>query len=73
MPDHPAEPFSARLARLRGAAGLSVPALAILAGMDRALVYRLERGERPNPYLETADRLARALGVSLSAFDGCEW
>lgn len=61
------ETFAARLTRLREAAGLSVANLADAAGLPRQTVHQLERGER-KPMLETAAKLAQALGVDLSVF-----
>lgn len=66
----PAEPgaFAARLRQLRTEAGLSVEALAAKAGMNRTHLHKFEAGTK-KPTLETAQRLAVALGVSLSVFD----
>ena len=60
--------FSARLRHLRTKAGLSISELASIAKLPRQTIHRLERGER-QPTLDTAHRLAKALRVSLSAFD----
>ncbi len=61
------ETFAARLFRLRIEAGLTVPELARAAGLPRVTVYQLERGKR-KPLLETAERLARALGKTIAVF-----
>ena len=60
--------FSEKLKELRG--GLSIADLATAAGMTRQAVDLLERGER-QPSLETAERLATALGKKLRVFEGC--
>ena len=59
----------ARLRTLRLAAGLSVPALAAAAGVTAQAIRYLEAGSRA-PSLETAAKLAVALGVSLELFAG---
>lgn len=60
--------FAARLRTLRETAGLSIPDLARAAVLTSQAVHQLERGER-EPTLETAKKLAKALGVSLAEFD----
>jgi len=60
--------FSEKLKELRGE--LSIADLATAAGMTRQAVDLLERGER-QPSLETAERLATALGKKLRVFEGC--
>jgi DNA-binding XRE family transcriptional regulator len=62
------EGFAARLRQLRQAFGLSVAGLAGKAGLSRTHLHNLESGVR-EPKLETARRLAKALGVSLGVFD----
>jgi transcriptional regulator with XRE-family HTH domain len=62
--------FGNRLFNLRMRAHLSVSAMAEAAGVDRMTVYRLEAGER-EPSLATAQKLARALGTTLAAWEGC--
>lgn len=57
-----------RLRSLRIAAGHSVEQLALLAGVSRQAVHAIEQGKR-QPSLDTARKLCRALGISLSAFD----
>jgi transcriptional regulator with XRE-family HTH domain len=61
--------FAVKLKQLREAAGISQLELATRAGMNQFTVAKLEQGQR-EPSLQTAQALARALGVSLSAFDG---
>lgn len=60
--------FASRLRSLREAAGLCVNALAKKAGLTRHCVGRLEKGER-EPSLETARKLAAALGRRLECWD----
>lgn len=60
--------FASRLRSLRESQGLSVAALAKLAGLNRQALYRLESGER-EPTLETAQKLASALGKRLRVFE----
>ena len=59
----------ARLRTLRLAAGLSVPALAAAAGVTAQAIRYLEAGSRA-PSLETAARLAKALGTSIDELAG---
>jgi transcriptional regulator with XRE-family HTH domain len=58
-----------RLQRLRQAAGVSQPALARAAGIPVGTLRNLEQGRRI-PRLDTAGKLARALGVSVDALLG---
>lgn len=58
-----------RLIELRRAAGLSQVELARRAGISKAALSRLERGERLGMHQRTAQKLASALGVDLSALD----
>lgn len=66
MPD---TPFPGRLRELRQAAGLTQQQLADRAGLHRVHVAHLETGgRRPDRLnLDTARRLADALGVGLEA------
>src|SRR6266849_6081512 len=59
--------FAGRLKELREAAGLTQPALAERAGMNRFGVAKLEQGVR-EPNWTTVLALARALGVEVGAF-----
>ncbi len=59
------------LRSLRTAAGLTQQQLADAAGLHRDFVLRIEKGDR-EPGLDTARRLTKALGASLSVFDGAE-
>ena len=55
-------PAPTPLRRLRLARGLTLDAVAVLAGVDPATVSRMERGlDEPRP--ETIVRLARGLGI----------
>lgn len=56
--------FPARLAELRQRAGLSLAALSVLSGVSVTQISVLERGQGV-PTLETALRLAGALGVGV--------
>lgn len=59
------ERVAARIAVLRLERGLSQEALAEKAGLNRVTLARLERAMHP-PNLETLERIARALRVSLA-------
>ncbi len=63
--------FKDKLAGLRGEAGLSQDGLAERSGVPAGTIRNLEQGIRL-PTWPTLLRLARALGASLGAFDGCE-
>ena len=58
--------FGASVRRLRSEKGLSQERLAELCGMHRNYVGAVERAER-TPSIVAADRMARALGTSLSS------
>lgn len=60
--------FARRLKELREKAGLSQKALAEKAGLALSAIGHLEQGLRM-PAWETVRDLARALGVSCSAFE----
>jgi transcriptional regulator with XRE-family HTH domain len=67
--------FGQRLRRLREMAGLSQNELAKRAKVNRPLITMLESGKSPSHKprdvtLETARKLARALGVSLDMLAG---
>ena len=62
--------FGTELKRLRTAAGLSPEQLAERAGLTAACICATERGAS-SPLHGTVQRLAKALGVGLSVFDGC--
>lgn len=60
-----------RVKDLRKEAGLTLDELAGRSGVSRAMISKLERGEK-NPTLVIAARLAEGLGVSLSRLAGVE-
>jgi transcriptional regulator with XRE-family HTH domain len=61
-----------RLKRLRELAGLSQNELANRAGVSRPIISDLESNKRRNTTVDTAKRLARALGVSLDMLVGMD-
>jgi len=60
-----------RVRELRRGRGLTLDALAELSGVSRAMISKLERGEK-NPTLVVAAKLAEGLGVTLSQLAGME-
>ena len=60
-----------RVRDLRKDRGLTLEELAETSGVSRAMISKLERGEK-NPTLVIAARLAEGLGVSLSRLAGVE-
>lgn len=60
-----------RVRDLRRDRGLTLEELAAASGVSRAMISKLERGEK-NPTLVIAARLAEGLGVSLSRLAGVE-
>jgi len=60
--------FGQKLKQLRAA--LSQEQLGLAAGVSRQAIDLLEKGQR-QPSLETAERLAVALGKKLRVFEGC--
>ena len=60
--------FADTLKRLRQEAGMTKTDLAAKAGLHRMGLVKLERGER-QPSWETVQALAKALGVTCSAFE----
>jgi transcriptional regulator with XRE-family HTH domain len=63
--------FGARVRAARQRQGLTLEALAATAGISRATLSNLERGEH-SPSLTAATNVARALGVSLAELLGDE-
>ena len=59
-----------RVEALRVARGISRKEVSQLSGIDKAHVYMIETGKRQKIYLETAFRLAKALGVTLDELIG---
>src|ERR671914_1762072 len=60
-----------RVRELRRGRGLTLEELAERSGVSRAMISKLERGEK-NPTLVVAARLAEGLGVTLSRLAGME-
>jgi transcriptional regulator with XRE-family HTH domain len=60
-----------RVRALRRGRGLTLEELAGLSGVSRAMISKLERGEK-NPTLVVAAKLAEGLGVTLSGLAGTE-
>lgn len=60
-----------RVRELRRVRGLTLEELAGLSGVSRAMISKLERGEK-NPTLVVAARLAEGLGITLSRLSGVE-
>src|ERR671916_1099122 len=60
-----------RVRALRQGRGLTLEELAGLSGVSRAMISKLERGEK-NPTLVVAAKLAEGLGVTLSQLVGME-
>lgn len=54
-----------RINQLRVEKKLTQEKLALEAGLNRAYIGYIERGER-NPSIETVEKIAKVLGVSLS-------
>jgi transcriptional regulator with XRE-family HTH domain len=51
--------------RLRQAKGLSQDRLSKLADLSLNSIVNIESGNNPNPTIETLERIAKALGVSV--------
>jgi transcriptional regulator with XRE-family HTH domain len=60
-----------RVRRLRRRRGLTLEELAGISGVSRAMISKLERGEK-NPTLVVAAKLAEGLGATLSQVAGIE-
>ncbi len=67
MPKKPPETFAAIFARLRTAAGLSIPDLARSSGLSDDVLRQYEKGTRA-PTWESVQKLAATLGVPTDAF-----
>src|SRR5919112_25783 len=65
------EQLGKRVKELRGRRGLTLEVLAERSGVSRAMISKLERGEK-NPTLVVAAKLAEGLGVTLSQLVGME-
>ena len=60
------ERIAARVKELRAKRGVSQDTLAEKTGLNRLTITRLEAAAHP-PNLETLDKIARALGVTVAA------
>jgi transcriptional regulator with XRE-family HTH domain len=65
------ERLGERVRGLRRGRGLTLEGLAEVSGVSRAMISKLERGEK-NPTLVVAAKLAEGLGVTLSRLAGTE-
>jgi transcriptional regulator with XRE-family HTH domain len=65
------ERLGGRVKELRRGRGFTLEELAVRSGVSRAMISKLERGEK-NPTLVVAARLAEGLGVTLSRLAGTE-
>ncbi len=63
------EQLGKRVKELRGRRGLTLEALAERSGVSRAMISKLERGEK-NPTLVVAAKVAEGLGVTISELLG---
>jgi transcriptional regulator with XRE-family HTH domain len=63
--------LGSRVKELRRGQGLTLEELARRSGVSRAMISKLERGEK-NPTLVVAAKLAEGLGVTLSRLAGVE-
>ncbi|PIY32387.1 MAG: XRE family transcriptional regulator, partial [Bacteroidetes bacterium CG_4_10_14_3_um_filter_42_6] len=54
-----------QIKRIRAAKGLSQKEVIISAGLDKAQYSRIENG-KTDPYFSTVERIAKAMGISLS-------
>ncbi|ANF59585.1 helix-turn-helix domain-containing protein [Halotalea alkalilenta] len=61
--------FGARVRRLRDAAGLTLEQLSQRSGVSRAMLSKVERGEK-NPTIGVATRIAQSLQTSLTELVG---
>lgn len=62
--------ISVRMADLRARRKLSLQEVADRAGLSKSHVWEMENGRSRNPTIDTAVRLAAALGVSLDYLTG---
>lgn len=58
--------FGKKIKALRIEKGLSLPDLATRAKVSKGFLYQLENGEQENPSLDTLNKLATALEVTLA-------
>ena len=64
------ESLAARLRAFRQAKGLTKYRLAKNTGVSQTYIYRLEKGEIPNPRRDTLQKLAHGLDISLTQLIG---
>lgn len=64
--------FGARLRAIRELARVSQGQLASASGINQSTIARIESGDRDNPNLDTIEKLAGALGVSLAELLGLQ-
>lgn len=64
--------FGEKLKQIRLAKDLGVNQLALKSGVSASQISRFENGKRKDPQMDTAKKLANALGVSLSDLIGNE-
>ncbi|CAN5717868.1 helix-turn-helix domain-containing protein [soil metagenome] len=69
--DVSSERLGSRVKELRGSRGLTLNDLAESSGVSRAMISKIERGEK-NPTLVVAARISEGLGVTLSQLAGTE-
>ncbi|MBI5425753.1 MAG: helix-turn-helix transcriptional regulator [Opitutae bacterium] len=55
-----------RIKSLRIEKGLTLPGLAEKANLSKGLLYQIETSEDANPSLETLNKIAKALGVTIA-------
>lgn len=55
-----------RIKHLRIEKGLTLPALADKATLSKGLLYQIETSDDANPSLDTLNKIARALGVTIA-------
>ncbi|MET0313118.1 MAG: XRE family transcriptional regulator [Hansschlegelia sp.] len=68
-PDDLAREFGERVRMLRDRAGMTLDQLAVRSGVSRAMLSKVERGEK-SPTIGVATRISHALGTSLSYLTG---
>lgn len=69
MANDPLEVTGTALKRIRKASGMTQEALASMSGVPRDIVAKIE-GQTRSPNIDVLERLARALGTSLSVLLG---
>lgn len=59
------QPFSKTITKLRKKRGLSLPGLAMKAGLPKSTVWKMECDPKANPKIKTLFCVAHALGVDV--------